>query len=126
MVAARQLLDWARRRMTRVWWGSGRRDGSFGGSLRHGGVDYYLFAAYTSGSVEVYFQWLKGRPAFASESSRRELLNRLNEIPGVRLPDDAIHRRPSLQLTMLGNEGRMARFLAVLDWVVERIEQDGE
>lgn len=89
--------------------------------LNHGGFDHPLFAVYTSRPVEIYFQHLKFKPAFAEDSVRLELLRKLNAIPGVALPEDAITRLPSLRLSLLANEDILAQFLAVMDWVVKRI-----
>jgi hypothetical protein len=47
-----------------------------------------------------------------------ELLRKLNEIPGVIMPDDAISRRPRIDLATLTNAAALEQFLEVLDWVL--------
>jgi hypothetical protein len=49
-------------------------------------------------------------------------LHRLNEIPGVALPEDSITRRPSIPLSTLQDEPVLAQFLTVLEWVVGEIK----
>ena len=71
-----------------------------------------------SGRVEVVFQFLVRRPPFDDVESRRELLKRLNEIPGVDLPEDALGRRPGFALAVLADEGSAVG--AVLAWFRER------
>lgn len=123
VLVARHLLDWARGNapIVWVWWGRGKRDGSFGCAVTEHGADRYLFAAWTYGRIEIYFQWLKTKPPFHDESKRKQLLERLNAIAGVSLPEDAITRRPSIPLSLLAPEDKMAQFLKVLDWAISEI-----
>jgi hypothetical protein len=113
--AARALFDWAKT-LGRVWFGSGKRSGSFGLAVPVDGRDRYLFAAYTYGTVEIYFQWLKNSPPFDDEVKRRELLDRLNAIEGIDLPADSVGRRPSVRLAALLRPDLMQRFTAALAW----------
>lgn len=92
---ARQIFAWAEQHQERrrgyVWFGSGKRDGSFGFTVKAGGEKRFLFAVYTYGSIEIYFQWLKDGPPFDDEQRRNALLARLNAIDGINLPpDDAV------------------------------------
>ena len=50
------------------------------------------------------------------------MLRRLNEIPGVSMADDAITRRPRMELKTLTNPQAMQRFFEVLDWMVEQMQ----
>ncbi len=124
--AAREVLRWAQENTSRVWWGTGKVDGSFGGVFVHRGVEHPLFAVYASGPVETYFQWLKGKPAFEDEGARLDLLAKLNEIPGVAFPPSAITKRPSVRLEVLATEGRLRKFLKVLEWAMDRIRLHGQ
>lgn len=119
---ARRILKWARDHGMRITWGSGKLDGSFVPVLERGSEMYYPIAVYTYGRVEIQFQWLKSRPPFDDESVRVELLRRLNEIAGVSISDDAITRRPRIDLTTLTSPDALHRFLEVLDWLVAKIE----
>jgi hypothetical protein len=46
---ARKLLEWAKRAMPEIWWGEGKKDGSFFPGLTHKGTWRRLFAVYVYG-----------------------------------------------------------------------------
>jgi len=119
---ARKILEWARSRMTRVWWGRGSRSGSFVPVLNHKGRDHQLFAVWTYGTVEIYFYWYQYKSPFDSEGKRQQLLGRLNAIEGISLPDEAIVKRPGIPLSVLQNEAALKQFLEVFDWIVREIQ----
>ena len=102
--------------MKSVTWGKGRVDGSLIPVLEQDGQRHYPFAIYTYGGVEIQFQWLT-RPPFDSPDVRLEFLARLNQIPGVQLPEDAITRRPRIQLSVLAADpAAIEGLINVLDW----------
>ena len=119
---AKKILEWAKTRMPRMWWGKGPIIGSVYPTLDHEGKDYSPFGIYTNGSINLSFQPLRKRPPFDDDSKRLELLHRLNEIPGVKLPDDAIGRYPNISLSMLKDETALKIFLEVLDWFVQEVK----
>jgi len=119
---ARKILEWAKNNLPRFWWGKGKQDGSFIPILDHNNISYYPIAVWTYGKVEIQFQWLKTRPPFDSESKRKELLDRLNRIPGVQIPVDAITLRPNIFLSVFKEEDALKRFLEILEWVVQEIK----
>jgi hypothetical protein len=61
-------------------------------------IKYQLFAVFTNGTIQIYFQAYSKRPEFQIEERLLELLNRLNTIPGVSLPEDSIDRYRSFLL----------------------------
>ena len=120
---ARDLLQWAQSHTTRVWWGRGQRAGSFIPVYSHDGADYQLFVVWSSGTLELYFQWLAMRPAFADEGRRRALLDRLNAIPNVSIPADALRRRPNVPLTAFVDPAARAQLMAAFDWCIAEIQR---
>ena len=124
VTAARRLLAWGRATATRMFWGSGAKYGSFmpihvGG----GAVDYYLVAATTYGRAEIQLQHLKIRGPFREAEKRRELVERLNSVPGVKLPLDSIDRRPAFDLALLAPTESWVAFQKVADWFVEEVKK---
>jgi hypothetical protein len=119
---ARKILEWAKVKLPGFWWGNGKQDGSFFPTLDYKGISYYPIAIWTYGKAEIQFQWLQKRPPFDAESKRNELLKRLNQIPGVSLPDDAITRRPNIPLSILKDENSLKQLLEILDWIVQEIK----
>lgn len=68
-----------------------------------------------SGIAEVVFQHLARRPPFDTEKMRHELLERLNRVARINLPEDAVSRRPNFPLeALLGSGG--AELRDVLAW----------
>ena len=120
---ARAILEWAKPRLTRVWWGRGSRSGSFVPILNHGYRDHQAFAVYTYGVVEIYFYWYAHKPPFDAEDRRLDLLRRINEATGADLPDESIHRRPRIRLASLSDEAVLQQFLAVYDWYLDQVRK---
>ena len=117
--AAHALIQWAEDRGLRISWGSGKVYGSFIPVLEVAGRQYWPIAVFTHGRVEVQFQHMY-QPPFDSFDLRKELLERLNQVPGVSIPEDAITGRPRLSLSDLGRNPKMLSELkAVLDWFCE-------
>jgi len=120
---AKAILEWAKAQMPRMWWGSGSLNGSVYPVLDHKGIGYSLFGIFTNGNISLSFQPLRGRPPFNDDSKRLQLLRRFNEIAGVRLPDDAVDRYPSIALSMLKDEVALKKFLEVLGWFAQEIKR---
>lgn len=75
-----------------------------------------------SGTVEVVFQYLKTRSPFDDTEQRRELLNRLNKIDGIDLPEAKLELRPSFPLSVFARHGD--EICEVLDWFVGVVALD--
>ena len=71
-------------------WGRGKQLGCYFPYLKHKGVEHQLFAVYTYGVVQTYFDFHSLRSPFDDLDKRKELMRRLNQIEGVDLPDKAI------------------------------------
>lgn len=56
---------------------------------------------------------------FDKEEKRRELAQRLCEIEGVYIPDDALSKRPSFGLEVLAANDALEKFLNTFDWVLK-------
>jgi hypothetical protein len=57
-------------------------------------------------------------PPFDQEAKQLQLLRKLNEIPGVELTDDAISKKPSVQLALFRNDESLKKLFEVLEWFV--------
>ncbi len=120
---SRKLLEWARSRGLRLWWGQGQIYGSFFPMLDVAGKTQWTVSVWTYGTAEVQFSQLRKQPPFQDETLRRELQRRLNDIPGISIPDGAITQRPSVRLRALIGEEALSCFLATLDWLVDIIRK---
>ncbi len=116
---AGRLLEWAKERDLRLWWGQGKKDGSFFPLLDQPET-LWTFSVWTYGRIEIQFRQMVGRPVFGDAARREELRRRLCET-GIEVPPDAIERRPSFQLAQLSEEDRLQQFFAVWDWYLSEI-----
>jgi hypothetical protein len=120
--AARTILVWAKRSVPRIWWGKGSKDGSFYPMLDYKGESHWVVSVWTYGRAEIPFQWMVPRKPFGDEAKRLELWDRLNKIPGVEIPADAISRRPTIRLAVLTDDVALKAFLGVLDWYIAEVK----
>ncbi len=118
---AHTILDWAQSRGLRIWWGEGKRSGSFFPVLDKNGLGYLSVAVWTYGKIELQFQYMQNRPPFDNVLLRHEFLEQLNQIPGIALPEDGLTRRPSFAIRALVPEENLKQFIAVLDWFVDMV-----
>ncbi|WP_433968335.1 hypothetical protein [Tunturiibacter gelidiferens] len=97
-------------------YGHGKLDGSVTGFLlADGTMKLYPMLLMTSGKLYINFRDCM-KPPFDAEPKRIEFLEKLNLIPGVKLPTDCIARQPFIPLSILTGEGQMDRLLRVMDW----------
>jgi hypothetical protein len=118
---ARRLLQWTMGNGLRIWWGQGKKDGSFFPMYDNKFGKNFLFSVWTYGTVELQFQHMR-RPPFSAPERRRDLADRLAKIEGVSIPDAALDKRPSFGLRHLVAAGRLDTFLEVFDWVLTEIK----
>lgn len=71
---------------------------------------------YSSGSVEVVFQWLANRPPFDSRPLRDEFRKRLNMTGDVDLSESKLDSRPSFSVEVLADLRERARVSEALEW----------
>lgn len=119
----RRILDWSRANTTRIWWGKGVNYGSFVPVLNHKKRDHQPFAVFATGAIEVYFQWYAQKPPFDDEAKRLELRERLNRIPGVSIPADALLRRPSFPASLLRNQQAFELFTEAFGWYLAEVRR---
>lgn len=118
---AKEILEWSKEKADWIWWGRGKRSGSFVPVIGPEGNGSTFIIVWTYGVVENQFQWLARKDAFKDESQRKELVRRLNRIPGVQLYDDVITRRPSFPMECLNDEGAMNIFKETYEWVIGQL-----
>jgi len=118
---ARRLLEWANKHGLRVWWGQGKKDGSFLPMYDNKFGKNFLFSVWTYGSVELQFQHMK-TPPFAGEGERKKIAQRLSAI-GLSIPEEALKKRPTFGLSLLKEPAALAKFLEAFDWVLSEIKK---
>lgn len=120
--AAKTILAWAKKNELRFAWGKGKNNGSFYPMLDYKDEPHYSVVVWTDGRVAIQFKEMMPRKPFDDERKRLELLDRLNKIPGVALPADAIALYPSIPLASIADDAAMKAFLAVWDWYIAEVK----
>jgi len=121
---AGSILDWTPTHCPILWWGEGRKDGSRFVGVTHNGVNYYPFAMWTYGRIEMQFQWLRQRSL--TEELMEALASRLNAISGVMIPPDSLTRRPTFEMSVLKEQQPLSQFFDAIEWFVEQIRAGSE
>ncbi len=115
----REILQWAGLHDVRVTYGRGKNDGSmilFAGLPPTG----YVFATlWTSGGIEIDLQYLKHSFAFSEEETRREVIRRFNQIPGVSINEANHSKRPTLAFALFFKEPARENLFRILSWIIE-------
>ncbi len=114
---ARTIFDWMKPQASRLWWSSGRT-----GVVRplFGADGHRLLGLNTQGRVVIPFDKMKRQPPFSDAAKRRELLDRLNQVPGISISEKAVDRWAKIPLRLL--KGDPSKLLKVLDWAVAQIK----
>jgi len=125
---AEAIFNWANGLGLQRWYGAGRVEGTcfFGRVDEQGSLRPLVLIAYpASGAIVIAFgEMASGRhPAFQPEGKRRELQRRLNEISGISITDEKLDKLPSIALLVLTDPAVRDRFLAVMKWALDQMEQ---
>jgi hypothetical protein len=67
------------------------------------------------------FAWMRTRPPFDVDSKRLELLRKLNEIPGIELPESALLGKPAIPLSTFATPGSLGMLFEVCDWFIAEV-----
>lgn len=106
--AARRILAWARSRPLRIWCG---RD-SFMPLVDIGRTGHALLSVKNKGYVEFQLFWMK--PPHTGER-KAALVEELNQIPGIEIPEDRLDGKPKADLSKLAESDAIDRLLATAD-----------
>lgn len=107
---ARKLLEWACASDYPIRWGQGRTFGTFYPVLRCMNGNHLLFGVDTSGKVEVDFV---SKPEEVRDS-KIKLLQQLNSIGGISLPEKSIDSWGNFLIAALREENRRQEFLKAI------------
>lgn len=119
---ARSIMDWGNRNGMTIEYGRGLRDGALYPVLDWRGTAYYPLIMWTYGRGEIQFKGFRTRPPFDNPEKLREFWSRLNAVPGISFPEDALSRRPAFSLKELEKPNALELFIEVLDWVIREIK----
>lgn len=122
-VIVEKIINNFENKVSRFWYGKGKRSGSLVPAVDFGNVSHWPFAIWTYGKIEIYFQWYKAKPPFDNVSKRKKILEKLNEIKGINIPETKIDKRPSFEIKLLKEKSEFDKFIQIYDWYFKEIEK---
>lgn len=122
VVVAQAVIQWARSKNLRDSWGRGSVNGSYIPVLDLNGESATIFSLWTEGRMEIHFQYLLKSEPFVSIDKRIDFAKKLNGVPGVSIPLDAMGRRPTFLFTDIQRDSDTQDLLSTLDWALEEIK----
>ncbi len=119
---AKSILAWANENCDKIWFGTGAQNASFVAVIWQNKVKHQLFAVYSTGHFEVYFQYFSRKVPFNDLTKRKELLSKLNDIEGIFLGEDCLERRPNIDIVVFQHQENMDKLLNIYKWVIDEIK----
>jgi len=112
-----KILEWARSGNLPIKWGRGGSVGSFYPVMSTAEGSCNLFGVHTNGRVEVTFRYL----LCDSDEQRAQLLQRLNQIPGISLKESAVKSWGSFPMSALHKPDKLKQFFETYEWAVSHL-----
>ena len=119
---AEDLLHWIQPQVSYVWYGAGAKNGGIVPVIKVGDAKHLIGRLDTNGWFAFRFDWLKRRPEFASEEARRELLAKINEIPGFHFGDEALATKARIHFDQLTTVEAVSKLKSAIAWLIERVK----
>jgi hypothetical protein len=123
---AEEILHWITPQVTYVWWGSGSKDGGIVPTILHGKTRYHICRMATQGWFVFRFDWLFRKPPFSDQALRRQLLARINMIPGVHFAEDVLTTRARIPFEKLATGEALETLKSVVAWLIDQVKAECE
>jgi hypothetical protein len=123
--AATRLADWAAREMPEPYLSVNRGRLSWIPQISTRGKSYQIVRLMSDGTIEFRFRMALKKEPLSAPGLGKVLLERVNSIPGVRLPEEALTSTVSLPLAMMNEPAAFDALRAVLNWYVDKVHGDG-
>lgn len=121
---AEDILKWITPQVTYVWFGTGSVEGGIVPTLEDGKTKYHVCRLATQGWFVFRFDWLYRKPPFSNEGVRRQLLARINEIPGVTFGEDVLTRRARIPFEKLTTSKALEKLKSAVAWLIEQVKTE--
>lgn len=106
-----------------IYWGQGSKQAGFV-PIYDGKKKHQLGAVYsysTKTKMEIYFQHFKA--PFDSIEKKKVLLSRFNAVSGIRIPEDSLNSRPTIDCSLLRNSEIFEQFIGIYKGIIEEIKE---
>jgi len=117
----REIFDWAGSQGVRVVYENGKIYGSMILVVRPPPNGCVFVSIWSYGKIEIDFQYVRRSPAFQEDETRREVIRKFNQIPGVSIDEASHSLRPNLPLALFVDDPARRDLFAILSWVAERL-----
>lgn len=121
---AEDILHWITPQVTYVWWGTGSKEGGIVPTIKHGNTKYHVCRMATQGWFVFRFDWLYKKPPFSDEAVRRQLLAKINEIPGVTFGEDVLTKRARIPFEKLTTGEALEKLKSAVSWLIEKVKAE--
>jgi len=119
---AKRINEWLQERVTEVF----PTANAFAPLLRVKNRDQFFFKVTTDGNIQLWFLYLANKLPFSDEALRRQLLEKINSIPGVNIEETRINGKPSFPIKLLVNKDSLQKFKDTFEWVFSVMETEGK
>ncbi|MFC6881464.1 MULTISPECIES: GmrSD restriction endonuclease domain-containing protein [Actinomadura] len=119
--AVSEVIDWWTEHVGTFWYGSSAT-GRCTPYIHASSTDYWLLHLYPE-VTEIPFTSLKLRAPFDDPEKREELRSRLNDAPGVEIPESKLDLRPNFPNSLLTDDGALDILISTLDWFVHEVKK---
>ena len=121
---AEDILHWITPQVTYVWWGTGSKVGGIVPTIQHGKTKYHVCRMATQGWFVFRFDWLYKKPPFSEEAVRRQLLAKINEIPGVIFSEDVLTKRARIPYEKLMTNEAVEKLKSAVTWLIDQVNAE--
>ena len=119
----KKIINHFEPKVSKLWYGKGKTIGSLIPILEINKKHHFLFSIWTDTKIEIPFQWMKGKKAFSDIEKRKIILNKLNEIKGIKIEETKLNKRPWIWLKTLQSEEALKKFFEIFDWVLDEYKK---
>jgi hypothetical protein len=126
----RKIQEWAESQpRLAALFGRGKLDGSIQITFKRGDDvakyqtgDTVILTLWTYGRAEIEFQYLMVRGPFADVEKRKELWRRLTTGSSLRIAEDRIDLRPSVQWSELTDANNLRALTDAMAWIADKLD----
>lgn len=119
-----ELYGWSQETADKVWFGTGKKEGSITFHYFRDGVTYSVFTIYTYNRLSLNYGWLSPK---VSEEVMNELHSKIHEIPTFSHIGNDYTKWPTVKVNGAFSEDEyLEKFKNIVTWLRTRIDSDVE